>query len=650
LPLTTYYYLVEANNGLFTSLPSNQASVSTPVGSAASIAEIAGSGQTANYGADFTNPLTVIVQDAFGNLVPSASVTFAGTGVSFPAGNTVSTNSLGQAQITAQPSAVGALTVTASVSGASIPASFSETVNPAPVTATAGSYSGVYDSSTHALSACQVTGAYTGTLTCSNNLADPVGPGAGSGAITPTVGGDTLANYSITSNSGSWSITQASSTVTVNCPSSITYNGLAQAPCTASVTGVGGLNQSLTVNYSNNINAGAATASANFAGDANHSSSSNSAGFPINQASQTINFAQPVSTSLVATGGASGNPVTFSVISGPGSVSGTNGATLSLTGVGTVVVAANQAGNANYSAAPTVTVSIQVVNTATLTSPTPGAVFTGTSQTFTWNFAPGATGYTLYLGSTGAGSHNLLAATTAATTVPANNLPVNGATIYARLWTNANGVWKYNDYTFTAAAPAALTTPTPGTAFTGTSQTFTWNSVGGVTSYTLYLGSTGVGSHNLLAATTTTTSVTANNLPVNGETIYARLWTTANGVWLYNDYTYTAAAPAALTTPTPGTAFTGTSQTFTWNSVGGVTSYTLYLGSTGAGSHNLLAATTTATTVTANNLPVNGETIYVRLWTTANGVWLYNDYTFTAAAPAALTTPTPGTAFTGTSH
>src|ERR1039457_6742853 len=37
LPLTTYYYLVEANDGLFTSLPSNQASVSTPVGPAASI-------------------------------------------------------------------------------------------------------------------------------------------------------------------------------------------------------------------------------------------------------------------------------------------------------------------------------------------------------------------------------------------------------------------------------------------------------------------------------------------------------------------------------------------------------------------------------------------------------------------------------------
>ncbi|MGA3162520.1 MAG: Ig-like domain repeat protein, partial [Terracidiphilus sp.] len=155
----------------------------------------------------------------------------------------------------------------------------------------------------------------------------------------------------------------------------------------------------------------------------------------VNQASQTINFPQPESTSLFATGGASGNPVTFSVVSGPGSVSGTNGATLSYTGVGTVVVAANQAGNANYSAAPTVTVSIQVVNTATLTSPTQGTTFAGSSQTFTWNPAAGATGYTLFLGSTGVGSNNLLDAHATATTVTANSLPVNGETIYARLIT-----------------------------------------------------------------------------------------------------------------------------------------------------------------------------------------------------------------------
>ncbi|MGA2350388.1 MAG: Ig-like domain repeat protein [Terracidiphilus sp.] len=88
---------------------------------------------------------------------------------------------------------------------------------------------------------------------------------------------------------------------------------------------------------------------------------------------QTISFtvsspitytASPIT--LVATGGASGNPVTFSIVSGPGTLGGLNNSVLTITGVGTIVLAANQAGNASYSAAPQVTQSI-VVNPAPTT-------------------------------------------------------------------------------------------------------------------------------------------------------------------------------------------------------------------------------------------------------------------------------------------
>ena len=78
---------------------------------------------------------------------------------------------------------------------------------------------------------------------------------------------------------------------------------------------------------------------------------------------QAINFTPPAlgiagqSATLSATGGASGNPVVFSVdpSSGAGvcSVSGVDGATLSYSQAGTCVVDANQAGNASYAAAPT---------------------------------------------------------------------------------------------------------------------------------------------------------------------------------------------------------------------------------------------------------------------------------------------------------
>jgi hypothetical protein len=88
---------------------------------------------------------------------------------------------------------------------------------------------------------------------------------------------------------------------------------------------------------------------------------------------QTITFSQPTSpltygakpVTLTATGGDSGNPIVFSVFSGPGKVSGTNGKTLTFTAAGPLVVAANQAGSSNYSAAAQVKRSIQI-NKATL--------------------------------------------------------------------------------------------------------------------------------------------------------------------------------------------------------------------------------------------------------------------------------------------
>ena len=95
---------------------------------------------------------------------------------------------------------------------------------------------------------------------------------------------------------------------------------------------------------------------------------------------QTITFAptSPVTfdvgtITLAATGGDSGNPVTFSLISGPATLNSESGDQLTLTGVGSIVVAANQAGNAAYAAATEVQATIVVtpgVQVITFTSPT----------------------------------------------------------------------------------------------------------------------------------------------------------------------------------------------------------------------------------------------------------------------------------------
>ena len=171
------------------------------------------------------------------------------------------------------------------------------TVNKAHVTATAGSGSAIYDGSTHAPSTCLVSGAFAGDLTCSNN---PVtaGPNASTTAIAPVVNGTGLGNFEITPVSGTYTIEQAVSVTTVTCPASVTYSGSAQTPCSAAVSGAGGLQQTLTVNYTANTNAGTAHAAASFAGDANHQASADEKTFTIEQAVSVTTVTCPSSGDL----------------------------------------------------------------------------------------------------------------------------------------------------------------------------------------------------------------------------------------------------------------------------------------------------------------------------------------------------------------
>ena len=82
---------------------------------------------------------------------------------------------------------------------------------------------------------------------------------------------------------------------------------------------------------------------------------------------QTINFDPPLSgvvgdtATLIATGGESGNPVIFaSTTTDICTCSGTNGEILSYIAEGTCTVTADQAGDANYTSAPTATENIPV--------------------------------------------------------------------------------------------------------------------------------------------------------------------------------------------------------------------------------------------------------------------------------------------------
>jgi CSLREA domain-containing protein len=280
---------------------------------------------------------------------------------------------------------------------------------------------------------------------------------------------------------------------------------------------------------------------------------------------------------------------------------------------------------------------------AAITSPAPGTTLTTAATTFTWSPGPvGTTSYGLNIGTTGVGSADLVNIGPLPLAPPSVtvNLPTNGTTIYVRLWTIVNGTtYLANDYTYTefTQSPAVITSPAPGTTLTSAATTFTWSAgPAGTTGYGLNIGTTGVGSADLVNIYPVSgTSVTVN-LPTNGTMIYVRLWTVLNGTtFLYNDYTYTefTQSPAAITSPMPGSTLTSAATTFTWSAgPAGTTGYGLNVGTTGVGSADLvnigpLPLSPTSVTV---NLPTNGTPIYVRLWTILNGTtYLYNDYTYT---------------------
>jgi hypothetical protein len=77
---------------------------------------------------------------------------------------------------------------------------------------------------------------------------------------------------------------KAASASKVNCPDSVPFDGDAKTPCSATVTGIGGLSHALPVSYTNNTHAGTASASASYAGDDDHNGSDDSTTFTINKA------------------------------------------------------------------------------------------------------------------------------------------------------------------------------------------------------------------------------------------------------------------------------------------------------------------------------------------------------------------------------
>jgi large repetitive protein len=378
------------------------------------------------------------------------------------------------ATITVQSANQAALTV-----NASSPATYNTQQT---LTTTGGSGTGAITYSVGASTACSVSGA---TLSITS--------GTGTCSVTATKAAD--ANYNSTTSVAATVTVQLATqaALTVNVASPAAYN-MQQTLTTTGGSGTGAITYSVGASTACSVSGatlsitsgtGTCSVTATKAADANYSSTtSTAASVTVQPANQTITFtpASPVTygispITLSATGGASGNPVTFSLVSGPAMLSGT---TLTVTGIGTINLTANQAGNANYSAATPVSQSI-VVNQAPLTVAANNAMrvygvvnptFTGSvmgavdGNTFTESFSTTATI------TSNAGPYNIVPTAMGAdladysVTVQDGTLTISQAGSTTSLVTTSGSITPGQSVTLTAQVTSATTgTPTGSVNF-----------------------------------------------------------------------------------------------------------------------------------------------------------------------------------------
>lgn len=355
-----------------------------------SVTATAGTPQSAVIDTAFAANLEATVTEsgiARNNLLVTFTAGSAGGATGAFPGNSstanATTNSSGIAtapQFTANSTTGGSYDVTASI-GTGLPiATFALTNTKAQAQVNLSNIIQTYDGTPKSVTAGTVPPGLTLNITYDGSSTPPTNVKRDGGgnvigyAVVATV---VDANYQGTTST-TLTINKAASITTVTA-NNATFDGNPHGG-TATVTGAGGLNQTLTVTYTGRngttygpsttapTNAGDYTASTSFAGDANHTSSNNSKDFQIAKADQIITF-NALSDKIFgdaqftasATGSGSGNAVTFnSTTPSVCATGGINGSTITIVGVGACTITAAQAGNANYNAAPSVQRSFNV--------------------------------------------------------------------------------------------------------------------------------------------------------------------------------------------------------------------------------------------------------------------------------------------------
>jgi hypothetical protein len=206
-----------------------------------------------------------------------------------------------------------------------------------------------------------------------------------------------------------------------------------------------------------------------------------------------------------------------------------------------VVTATFTSADPNYTNAnATSSLSIQSVPlVASLTYPLDGAADVDLSVPLQWTAVDRPDLYYVYVGSSRGASDLVASGELSTTSYRVSNL-YRGETVFVRLWTKVQGIWRYRDTTFTARSLVPkLTYPRPNAVDADVSQPLQWTAVTGADTYYLYVGSTPGAKDLVDSGAIVATSYLASRVP-SGRVLYIRLWTRVGGVWRYGDTTFIA--------------------------------------------------------------------------------------------------------------
>ncbi len=431
--------------------------------------------QTIAFGAladkTFGDPAFTVSATASSGLTPTFSIVSGQASIS---GNTVTVTGLGT--VVVRVAQAGDANFTAAVP---VDRSFTVVAAATAAAVNLGGLSAIYDGTPKSVTVSTSPADLAYTLTYAGSTTAPTN--AGSYAVVATV---TSANATGTA-SGTLVIAQATQTVTFGALPAVVTVG---SPITVSATASSGLPVTLALVSGNAALTGAtltlndtspAVLRASQAGDANRAAASADVTLVAGKQTQTITFVALANVTTVSgpvpltASASSGLPVAFTLVSGPATLSGS---TVSLSGIaGTVVVRATQAGNALFSAAPSVDRTFTVTNAtaAPIIVQAPASRTLNVGQSVTLAVAALGEGTLIYQwlkdGSPLAGANSASLALA--------NVTAAQAGLYRVDVTNAGGTTRSTAATLTVTdtpvAPVITIQPAPQTAQTGGTATFT---------------------------------------------------------------------------------------------------------------------------------------------------------------------------------